>query len=136
MGSLWTVTQLSRDHGYLSHCGRGHRAQSVFYERVPHLSRTSELYDICIVETDTLEYQVANQACRAFIEATVQYHDEVNAYKKLKRLICYPASATIEDGKQAFLIWAKHHIGDKKLMAEQPVVGLMRSLGAKYPCKK
>ena len=97
---------------------------------------TSELYDICVVETYAPEYPIANQACRAFIEATVQYHDGVSAYKKLKHLICYPASATIEDGKQAFLAWAKQHADDKKLMAEQPVVGLMRSLAAKYPCKE
>lgn len=97
---------------------------------------TAELYNICIVETDTPEYQVANQACRAFIEATVEYHDEISSSNKLKRLICYPAGATIEDGEQAFLVWAKQHAGDEKLMAEQPVVGLVRSLAAKYPCKE
>lgn len=66
----------------------------------------------------------------------MQYHDGISSHNKLKRLICYPSNATIEDGKQAFVAWAKQHAGDKKLMTEQPVVGLMRSLAAKYPCKQ
>jgi hypothetical protein len=53
----------------------------------------------------------------------------------MKRLVCYPAAATIEDGKAAFVAWAKGNAGDTKLMGEQPVVGLIRSLAAKYPCK-
>jgi hypothetical protein len=96
---------------------------------------TTDLYTVCSVAADAAEYHVANQACRAFIEATMQYHDEVTDRKKLKRLVCYPATATIEDGKGAFLAWAKTHAGDAKRMGEQPVVGLMRSLAKKYPCK-
>ena len=97
---------------------------------------TKDLYNVCSVAEGAAEYAMANAACRAFIEASVQYHDEISNRKNLKRLICYPATATIEDGKQAFLDWAKTKSGDQKLMAEQPVVGLVRSLAAKYPCKK
>lgn len=96
---------------------------------------TAQLAAVCSVSTDAAEYPVANQACRAFIEATVQYHDEISDRKKLKRLICYPKTATIDDGKAAFLAWSEAKAGDKKLMGEQPVVGLVRSLAAKYPCK-
>ena len=97
---------------------------------------TSDLIAICSTPADAAEYLVANEACRAFIEATVQYHDEVSDRKHLKRLICYPATTTIEDGKAALAAWATTHSGDQKLMGEQPVVGLMRALAAKYPCKK
>ena len=97
---------------------------------------TMDLYKICSVAESAAEYPVANEACRAFIEASVQYHDEISNRKNLKRLICYPANATIEDGKQAFVAWAEKNTGNKKLMSEQPVVGLVRSLAAKYPCKK
>lgn len=96
---------------------------------------TADLYAICAVAPDAAEFPVANQACRAFIEASVQYHDQISKRKKLNRLICYPATATIEEGRDAFVTWAKDHAGDKKLMAEQPVVGLVRALAAKYPCK-
>jgi hypothetical protein len=95
---------------------------------------TANLYEICTLAEDAPEFVVANQACRAFIEATVQYHDEISARRKLKRLVCYPKGATIEDGKQAFIAWADRKSEDAKLMAEQPVVGLVRALAAKYPC--
>lgn len=97
---------------------------------------TAALYDVCSVAPEAAEYPVANQACRAFIQATVQYHDEVSARRKLKRLICYPSGVTIEDGKQAFVAWAVTHNKDQKLMAEPPVVGMVRALAAKYPCSK
>jgi len=97
---------------------------------------TRDLYNVCSVAAGTAEYAMANAACRAFIEAAVQYHDEISNRRNLKRLICYPATATIEDGKQAFVEWAKAKAGDQKLMTEQPVVGLVRALAAKYPCTK
>ena len=96
---------------------------------------TADLSRVCSVTDDAAEYLVAHEACRAFVEATVQYHDEISNRKNLKRLICYPSTATIEDAKQAFVAWATAHDGDKKLVAEQPVVGVVRSLAAKYPCK-
>lgn len=96
---------------------------------------TADLAAVCSVTADAPEYALSNQACRAFIEAAVQYHDEIANRKKMKRLVCYPASATIEDGKAAFVAWAAAHSKDAKLMGEQPVIGLMRSLAGKYPCK-
>ena len=55
---------------------------------------TEDLYQVCAVDPDAPEYVAASFACRGFIEATVQYHDEVTDRKKLKRLICYPKGAT------------------------------------------
>jgi len=96
---------------------------------------TEDLYQVCSVELGAPEYIAASFACRGFIEAAVQYHDEVTDRKKLKRLVCYPKTATVADGRTAFVAWAEKHTGDKKLMNEVPVVGLVRALAAKYPCK-
>jgi hypothetical protein len=96
---------------------------------------TSDLAAVCSVTADAAEYALANQACRAFIEAAVQYHDEISNRKKMKRLVCYPSNATIEDGKAAFVAWAGTHTADQKLMGELPVIGLIRALAVKYPCK-
>ncbi|MBK5941793.1 Rap1a/Tai family immunity protein [Halochromatium roseum] len=96
---------------------------------------TDDLYQVCATPSDAAEYLVASFACRAFIEATVQYHDAVSDRKNLKRLICYPKDATIADGRRAFLAWAKANKDDKSLMDEQPVVGLVRALAAEYPCR-
>jgi hypothetical protein len=97
---------------------------------------TEDLYQVCSVEPGAAEYIPASFACRGFIEGAVQYHDEVTKRKKMKRLICYPKGATIADGRAAFVAWAKKHIQDKKLMDEIPVIGLVRALAEKYPCKK
>jgi hypothetical protein len=96
---------------------------------------TEDLYQVCSVEPGSPEYIAASFACRGFIEGSVQYHDEVTDRKKLKRLICYPKSATVADGRAAFIAWAKKHSNNSKLMNEVPVVGLVRALAKKYPCK-
>jgi hypothetical protein len=97
---------------------------------------TAELDHVCAVGPENPNFVAASLACRAFIEATVQYHDEVSNRKNLKRLICYPKGTTVEDGRVAFVSWAARHSKDKKLMDEVPVVGLVRALAAKYPCKR
>jgi len=96
---------------------------------------TEDLYQVCSVEPGASEYVAASFACRGFIEGSVQYHDEVTDRKKLKRLICYPKDATVADGRAVFVAWATKHSGDNKLMNEVPVVGLVRALSEKYPCK-
>jgi len=92
---------------------------------------TDDLVAVCSA-TDNSGAQLA---CTGFIEATMQYHDAVSDRKNLKRLVCYPSGTSIEDGRAAFLSWAAAHKTDAKLMAEQPVVGLVRALAAAYPCR-
>ena len=53
----------------------------------------------------------------------------------LNRLICYPKGATVSDGREAFVAWVNKHQGDKQLMEELPVIGLVRALADRYPCK-
>jgi hypothetical protein len=96
---------------------------------------TEDLYAVCVTSSDAPEYLATSFACRAFIEATVQYHDAVSDRQKLKRLICYPQTATVGDGRRAFLAWAEANKDDAKMMGELPVVGLVRALADKYPCR-
>lgn len=100
-----------------------------------NFNTTSDLYQVCSTPSDAAESLVASFSCRAFIEATVQYHDAVSDRQQLKRLICYPKTATIADGRRAFLAWAEANRADQTLMNEQPVVGLVRALAAEYPCR-
>ncbi len=100
-----------------------------------NFNTTEDLFQVCSVAPDAAEYAAASFACRGFIEGAVQYHDAVTDRKKLKRLICYPSTATVTDGRDAFVAWAQKHAGDRKLMDEIPVVGLVRALAEKYPCK-
>ncbi len=95
---------------------------------------TEHLYQVCVTTSEQPEHVAASFACRAFLEATVQYHDAVSDRKQLKRLICYPPTATIADGRRAFLAWAEVNKDDAERMREQPVVGVVRALADKYPC--
>jgi Rap1a immunity proteins len=96
---------------------------------------TKDLYEVCSAEGNGEGVVEAQLACRAFIAAAVQYHDAVSDRKKMKRLVCYKSTETLEDGRKAFVAWAGRHANDAKLMGEPPVVGLMRALAAASPCK-
>lgn len=95
------------------------------------LAKTSDLVAICSAPD---ENHAAHAACTAFIKATGQYHDAITDHKNLKPLACYPSTATVEDGRLAFLKWASANRRNKKMMNELPVVGLVRSWAAAYPC--
>lgn len=99
------------------------------------LDTTADLADLCGVADDAPGAVPAGFACRAFIEATMQYHDAISERKQLQPLTCPPAGTTIADGRAAFVAWSKANAGNAKLMGELPVVGLVRALAAKYPCK-
>jgi hypothetical protein len=95
---------------------------------------TEDLYQVCSVQPGAAESVAAAFACRGFIEAAVQYHDAVTDRKNLKPLICYPTTATVADGRAAFVAWATRNAGNATLMGELPVIGLVRALAEKYPC--
>lgn len=95
---------------------------------------TADLVEVCSASGD--DAGAALLACRAFIEAAMQYHDAVSDRKKMKRLVCYPSNATVGDARDAFVAWGAANSGNATLMNEQPpVVGLVRALAEKYPCK-
>ena len=75
-------------------------------------------------------------AWKVMREILIQYHDGVSGTNDLKRLVCYPAGTTLEDGRIAFVAWAEPNMNDKNVMSELPVKGLVRGLAATYPCEK
>jgi len=99
------------------------------------LQTTRDLYELCSAPTDHQDYAPAIYSCRSFLEATVQYHDAVSDGKTLKRLICYPSGATLEDARDVFVAWVKANARNKAFMGEMPVMGVVRALEDKYPCK-
>lgn len=108
-------------------------------QAAPHdefFETTQDLYLVCATERGATGYDGAMLACRSFIEGAVQYHDALTGTAGLKPLICFGQDATIEDGRVAFVSWAEDSRGDAVLMAEAPVVGLVRALSAAAPCKR
>jgi hypothetical protein len=94
-----------------------------------------ELYNTCSVAPDSAEYTAASFGCLGFIGGAVQYHDAVSDRKHLKRLICYPKGATVTDGRAVFVEWGKRNLANEERMDELAVVGLVRALAEKYPCR-
>lgn len=94
-----------------------------------------ELYTTCSVAPDSAEYAAASSGCLGFIGGAVQYHDAVSDRKHLKRLICYPKGATVTDGRAVFVAWGQKNLSNEERMKEIAVVGLVRALAEKYPCR-
>ena len=65
----------------------------------------------------------------------MSYHDAISDRRHLKRLICYPETATRDQGIEAFVEWAQAHREDRKFMSDPPVMGMVRGLAARWPCK-
>ncbi len=72
----------------------------------------------------------------AYLDGAVDYHDAITDHEDLKRLICYPDTATLEQGVLQFIQWGEAHRGDEKLMTEPQVIGVVRALAAKWPCSQ
>ena len=99
------------------------------------LSDTQDLVDVCTVGKDDALRTQAIHYCVAYLEGAVDYHDAITDHKDMKRLICYPPTVTRAQGVRAFIEWGQKNQGDKKLMGEPTVIGVVRALAARWPCK-
>jgi len=100
------------------------------------LKQTEDLYRVCSTTPDDPLYREAINFCEGFLIGAVSYHDAVIDRENLRRLICYPANVTRDDGLRAFNEWAASHVSDKKFMSDPPVYGAVRGLASKWPCKQ
>ncbi|MGE5837662.1 MAG: Rap1a/Tai family immunity protein [Acidobacteriota bacterium] len=99
------------------------------------LKTTEDLYRVCSATPDDPLRREAVNFCAGFLLGAVSYHDAITDRENLKRLICYPPTAPRDQGIQAFIDWAATHQGDQKFMNDPAVVGAVRGLAAKWPCK-
>lgn len=98
------------------------------------LSDTRDLLDLCTLPADDPQRDEAFHYCLAYLDGVVDYHDVLTTHKEMKRLICYPSTATLEQGLLVFVRWAQKKQGDDKMMGEPPVVGVVRALAKEWPC--
>jgi hypothetical protein len=70
--------------------------------------------------------EAAAFGCRAFLEATVQYHDAVSDRKKMKPLICPPQGTTVIQAREVFLAWGQKNAKNAVYMKDLPVVAVVR----------
>jgi len=99
------------------------------------LKTTRDLLNVCATPESDAVHKEAIHYCVGFLTGVVGYHNALSEHKDMKRLICYPEGTTREDGVRVFIAWAQARQADSKAMNENPVIGLMRSLGAQWPCK-
>ena len=100
------------------------------------LKTTRDLLAVCATPDRDPDRREAVHYCMGFLEGAVGYHNALSTHKDMKRLTCYPSGTTRQDGARTFIAWAQARQGDQKLMNEAPVIGLMRALGAQWPCKE
>jgi hypothetical protein len=99
------------------------------------LKTTEDLYVVCTTpNSDPLRVQAVN-FCEGYLLGAVSYHDAISDRRHLKRFICYPPGTTRDQGMQAFTDWAARHQQDRRFMNDPPVIGAVRGLAAKWPCK-
>jgi Ssp1 endopeptidase immunity protein Rap1a len=99
------------------------------------LRTTEDLYRVCTVAPDDPLHREAINLCEGFLIGAVSYHDAISDKAHLNRLICYPETATRNQGIEAFVNWATTHQQDQKFMGDPAVIGVVRGLAAKWPCK-
>jgi hypothetical protein len=99
------------------------------------LKTTQDLYQVCATAPDDPLRREAIEFCEGYLLGVVSYHDAIVDREHLKPFICYPATATRDQGVQAFIDWAAAHNQDQKFMNDPPVVGAVRGLASKWPCK-
>ena len=98
------------------------------------LKTTQDLYRVCSAAPTDAQGREALDLCEGFLIGAVSYHDAISDRRHLKRLICYPSTATRDQGIQAFVAWASARQQNQKFMNDPPVYGVVRALAAKWPC--
>jgi len=99
------------------------------------LKTTQDLYRVCTAPASDAQAREEIDVCEGFLIGAVSYHDAISDRQHLKRLICYPATATRDQGIQAFITWAGAHQQNQKFMSDPAVFGVVRALAAKWPCQ-
>ncbi len=110
-------------------------AAAAVEERSFWLTNTADLLDLCTTPQDDPQYAEAINYCMAYMDGAVDYHDAITDHEELKRLICYPETATLEQGVLVFIAWAEANRGDEKKMNEPTIIGVVRALADKWPCE-
>ena len=108
---------------------------SAIEQRDFFISNTADLLELCTTPADDPLRPQAINYCMAYIDGAVDYHDAITDHEDLDRLVCYPDTATLEQGVMIFIDWGQANESDSKLMGEPQVIGVVRALNEKWPCK-
>ena len=99
------------------------------------LNTTEDLYVVCTTPNNDPLRTAAINFCEGFLLGVVTFQDAIGDANSQKRLICYPQGVTRDQGIQAFVSWAASHQQDRKFMTDSALMGALRGLASKWPCK-
>lgn len=113
----------------------GQSAAMAADDRAFLVNSTRDLHNLCTVPDDAAMRTEAINYCMAYIDGAIDYHDVLTkGDNDMKRIVCYPDTATLELGVITFIRWGETKQNDDKLMEEQPVLGVLRALSTEWPC--
>jgi len=99
------------------------------------LNTTQDLYQLCSTPNNDPLRTAAINYCEGFLLGVVTFQNAIADANANKRLICYPQGVTRDQGIQAFVTWAASHQQDRKFMTDSALMGALRGLASKWPCK-
>ena len=99
------------------------------------LNTTQDLYQLCSTPNNDPLRTAAINYCEGFLLGVVTFQNAIADANANKRLICYPQGVTRDQGIQAFVSWAASHQQDRKFMTDSALMGALRGLASKWPCK-
>ncbi len=113
----------------------GQGAATAAEDRAFLVNSTRDLHNLCTVPDDAAMRTEAINYCMAYIDGAIDYHDVLTeGNNDMKRIVCYPETATLELGVITFIKWGESKQSNDKLMDEQPVLGVLRALSDEWPC--
>ena len=99
------------------------------------LNTTQDLYQLCSTPNNDPLRTAAINYCEGFLLGVVTFQNAIADANANKRLICYPQGVTRDQGIQAFVTWAASHQQAQKFMTDSALMGALRGLASKWPCK-
>lgn len=103
-------------------------------DRIFAVKTTGDLFNLCTLPGDHPLRGEGINYCLGYMDGAVDYHDVLSEHEDMKRIVCYPETATLELGVAVFIAWAEEKEEDTEMMGTPPVVGITRALAKKWPC--
>ena len=95
------------------------------------LHTTSDLVDVCTIETGHADYTAALAFCYGFMDGVAHYDNAIASLDVIDDIVCIPANVTRTEAVATFIEYIK---ANPQYGAEPPIDGLFRALVAEWPC--
>ena len=95
------------------------------------LGATTDLVDVCAVESTHTDFTTALAFCYGFVEGATHYHRAISGLDDLDNILCIPPDVT---RTQAVAVFIEYSRANPQYGTEAPIDGMFRALVDKWPC--